>query len=211
MCGLFGFFSDGSSASREALRLIVRDALRRGPDSVGAKYTLDGRVWDDLVIPTPRMGLASTAEIEAIAADLEDARAIVGHARLATSTRADDVSGIQPLTSPAGKIYAHNGTLEVPPDHEGSDSLLLGPVLDEGEGALREFLRSQGDPPIAVIWCDPADGAPHAFADQLPLWVLSGRNLGGWYLTSYTEGPELPFSAGLDIRGYEWKPHERRH
>lgn len=163
MCGLWGF--TGERVDVDYLRTIALSAARRGPHGWGMAWWVDGQRQE-------HREFGALARSSWDFAQLDGARAIVGHSRLATSGTVGGTGSaqdIQPLAAP-GIVIGHNGNVYF---HEGiakglgiglqttCDSELILRSIERvgwGQDGLRAALGVIGRTPFGLVAMGP-DGS----------------------------------------------------
>lgn len=187
MCGLYGFVRGGGPPQADVLRHVAGLAGTRGPHAHGqaargARHVAAGPL-DAARLSVPQGG------------------SLIGHARMATAGRHDDLSCAQPLQ--AGPLFlAHNGTVPGHRDHArragltlqtDSDSEVLALLLAREAtliGAAEVLEQLTPGLPLALLALYP-DGRVLAARRGHPLYAL--RAAEGTYLCS------LPFGAAQPL------------
>lgn len=166
MCGLFAYRGP-AAPDPDLLVAAARAASARGPHGHG---------WATPDAPPHRaLGPLDPEQLRTVTA-----RAVIGHARLATRGNPRDLAGVQPAEA-GGHLVAHNGTIrnhtDLDPDAP-SDTVALArayaahrtPQVGPIE-ALRAALAPADTPAWALLVLD-AEGPLVAWRRGLPLWRL---------------------------------------
>jgi asparagine synthetase B (glutamine-hydrolysing) len=196
MCGLFAYAGPGPDT--DLLSAIAFDAGRRGPHGHGWVVAGDrGEVWH---APGPLIA----AHVGRLAAAAQGARAVLGHARLATQGAAyDDPAGLQPFGR-AGHWLAHNGNVYNPAElaagvHATDSAAVLAAYAAARDelgpaGALTRVLERAQTAASAVVVLD-SDGTLLAARRKLPLFAAERPD--GVYLSSRTFPGASPMFPGV--------------
>ena len=199
MCGLYGFQRRAGAPDPVLLRELAALAAQRGPHAHG--YATQGRRHVAL-------GPARPADLS------PPVDSLIGHTRLATSGRHDDLGAAQPLR--AGRLFvAHNGTVPAAAFHAlrqgvtpttGNDSEVLALLLAKattlsGVAATLDLLTP--GVPLALLVLEP--GGPVIAARRGHPLHVSRRPEGTYFCSlpftgseSLTDSTVTRFSAGLE-------------
>jgi asparagine synthetase B (glutamine-hydrolysing) len=184
VCGIFAYTGQGAP-DRELLTAITRAAATRGPHAHG---------WTDGDVTYHALGPMDPA---AAAEGCQDAVRCLGHARLATFGKYDDIDAVQPI-SVSDHHVAFNGNIYNPTDvypgewpadtHHLAHAYATARAAGQGPGeALARALAPARMSAWAVVVLD-ACGALVAFRSGLPLFTHQAD--GGLYLASRRFHPD---------------------
>lgn len=184
MCGIFAYTGHGAP-DREVLNAITQAAATRGPHAHG---------WTDGETTYHALGPMDPV---AAAKDCQDAVRCLGHARLATFGRYDDIDAVQPVAVD-GHHVAFNGNIynpaEVHPGTWPADTHHLAHAYAEerahGHDPARALERALAPARMntwAVVVLD-VTGALVAYRHGLPLFTYRTDN--GLYLASRRFHPD---------------------
>lgn len=112
MCGIFGFIDfNGDIKNRKGVfDDLINFSRRRGQDSTGI-WLSDKRFEHSCILPIDSHTFVKTNEFKKkILPFIDDSKIVLGHCRLATNGKSDDLKNNQPFIK-NGLVLAHNGII----------------------------------------------------------------------------------------------------